>query len=530
MTLLTANAIVLAVPQEHDKERHKENKPEAARPEPKHEQQREPKPESRREPKPGSRREPKPESRRGTKLESRREPRPEQSSSAHRPEPRPASAGRVEERRIPERQVVRTQDGGEIHRTQSGAIREVHTPGGAVIRHSPSGVRQVEVVRPGGRIIIANATGRSGYIQRPLISHGHAYVQRTFIVDGRPHAVLYRPWSHGGREYQVYMPHHYYRPGFYVWVYNPWRHPVHYAWGWQARPWYGYYGGYFTPYPTYASPAFWLADFMIAATLESAYLAQNATMNAAPVSYTASNAMTPEVKEAIADEVRRQMDQAKEDQAAARNGGQDSAPPPIFSRNGPKVFLVSSGLLAYAGNQECPLVEGDVLQLTETPAMGTEWAEVKVLASRGSSCPKGSHVSVKTMDLQEMQNHMQASVDQGMAKLQADQGKNGIPALPAQAMGTVKASYTDDIRPDANAQSELSSAVKEANRSEQDIISQGGQEPAGSGGTISLGMTIAEVESALGRPKNTVDLGAKTIYVYKDLKITFLNGRVSDVQ
>jgi hypothetical protein len=533
MTLLTANAIVLAVPQEHDKERHKENKPDAARPEPKHEPKPESRRESRREAKPESRRGTKPESRRGTKPESRREPRPEPSASAHRPEPRPASpspAGRVEERRIPERQVVRTRDGGEIHRTQSGAIREVHTPGGAVIRHSPSGVRQVEVVRPGGRIIIANATGHSGYVQRPLMSHGHTYVQRTFIVDGRPHAVLYRPWSHGGREYQVYMPHHYYRPGFYVWAYNPWRHPVHYAWGWQARPWYGYYGGYFTPYPTYASPAFWLADFMIAATLESAYLAQNASMNAAPVSYTAANAMTPEVKEAIAEEVRRQMEQAKADQAAARNGGQDSAPPPIFSRNGPKVFLVSSGLLAYAGNQECALVEGDVLQLTETPNLGTEWAEVKVLASRGSSCPKGSYVSVKTMDLQEMQNYMQASVDQGMAKLQADQGKNGIPALPAQAMGTVKASYTDDIQPDENAQSELSSAVKEANRSEQDIISQGGQEPAGSGGSISLGMTIAEVESALGRPKNTVDLGAKTIYVYKDLKITFLNGKVSDVQ
>jgi hypothetical protein len=175
-------------------------------------------------------------------------------------------------------------------------------------------------------------------------------------------------------------------------------------------------------------------------------------------------------------------------------------------------------------------VEGDVLQLTETPAVGAEWVDVKVLASRGSSCAKNSYVSVKTMDLQEMQNHMQASVDRGMAKLQADQGKNGIPALPAQAIGTVKASYTDDIKPDANAQSELSLAVKEANSSEQDIINQGGQEPTGTGGTISLGMSIAEVESALGRPRNTVDLGAKTIYVYKDLKITFLKGRVSDVQ
>ncbi len=399
-----------------------------------------------------------------------------------------------------------------------------------MIRHSPSGVRQVEIVRPGGRLIVANATGRSGYIQRPLESHGHVYVQRTFIFNGRPQARIYRPWAHGGREYQVYLPHHYYRPGFYVWAYNPWPRPVYYSWGWQARPWYGYYGGYFTPYPRYASPAFWLADFMIAATLESAYLAQNASMNAAPITYTASNAMTPEVKEAIADEVRRQMDQAKADQAATRNGGQDSAPPPIFSSNGPKVFLVSSGLLAYAGNRECPLVEGDVLQLTETPALGAEWAEVKVLASRGSSCAKGSFISVKTMDLQEMQNHMQASVDRGMAKLQADQGKNGIPALPAQDIGTIKASYTDDIHPDANAQSELTQAVKEANGSEQDIINEGGKGPAGTGGTISLGMTFAEVEGALGQPRNTVDLGAKKIYVYKDLKVTFLKGRVSDVQ
>jgi hypothetical protein len=72
--------------------------------------------------------------------------------------------------------------------------------------------------------------------------------------------------------------------------------------------------------------------------------------------------------------------------------------------------------------------------------------------------------------------------------------------------------------------------VKEANSSELDIINQGGQGPAGTGGTISLGMSIAEVETALGRPRNTVDLGAKTIYLYKDLKVTFLKGRVSDVQ
>jgi hypothetical protein len=47
---------------------------------------------------------------------------------------------------------------------------------------------------------------------------------------------------------------------------------------------------------------------------------------------------------------------------------------------------------------------------------------------------------------------------------------------------------------------------------------------------IQLGQTIDEVVKALGQPEKIVDLGAKKIYVYKDLKITFTNDKVSDVQ
>ena len=47
---------------------------------------------------------------------------------------------------------------------------------------------------------------------------------------------------------------------------------------------------------------------------------------------------------------------------------------------------------------------------------------------------------------------------------------------------------------------------------------------------IQLGQTIDEVVAALGQPEKTVDLGSKKIYVYKDLKVTFVNGKVSDVQ
>jgi hypothetical protein len=48
--------------------------------------------------------------------------------------------------------------------------------------------------------------------------------------------------------------------------------------------------------------------------------------------------------------------------------------------------------------------------------------------------------------------------------------------------------------------------------------------------TIQLGMTTDQVQAALGKPEKIVNLGAKQIYVYKDLKVTFVNGKVADVQ
>lgn len=47
---------------------------------------------------------------------------------------------------------------------------------------------------------------------------------------------------------------------------------------------------------------------------------------------------------------------------------------------------------------------------------------------------------------------------------------------------------------------------------------------------IEKGQTPDQVKAALGTPDKIVNLGAKQIFVYKDLKVTFLNGKVSDVQ
>ncbi|HEY6390908.1 MAG TPA: hypothetical protein VIX89_06510 [Bryobacteraceae bacterium] len=48
--------------------------------------------------------------------------------------------------------------------------------------------------------------------------------------------------------------------------------------------------------------------------------------------------------------------------------------------------------------------------------------------------------------------------------------------------------------------------------------------------TVELGQTQDQVKAALGSPDKIVNLGAKTIFVYKDMKVVFQDGKVSDVQ
>ena len=47
---------------------------------------------------------------------------------------------------------------------------------------------------------------------------------------------------------------------------------------------------------------------------------------------------------------------------------------------------------------------------------------------------------------------------------------------------------------------------------------------------IAEGQTIDEVVKAMGQPLRIVNVGTKVIYSYKDLKVTFVNGKVKDVQ
>ena len=48
--------------------------------------------------------------------------------------------------------------------------------------------------------------------------------------------------------------------------------------------------------------------------------------------------------------------------------------------------------------------------------------------------------------------------------------------------------------------------------------------------SIELGQTPAQVEEIIGKPEKIIKLGEKTIFVYKDMKVTFINGKLTDVQ
>jgi len=48
--------------------------------------------------------------------------------------------------------------------------------------------------------------------------------------------------------------------------------------------------------------------------------------------------------------------------------------------------------------------------------------------------------------------------------------------------------------------------------------------------TVSLGQTPGQVVGILGEPMRKAKVGVKEIYSYKDLKVTFVNGKVKDIQ
>jgi methionine aminopeptidase len=187
---------------------------------------------------------------------------------------------------------------------------------------------------------------------------------------------------------------------------------------------------------------------MLGSTLSVAYTTKGQASdplpaNAAPV--------TPQVKQLLADEVDRQVKQEAEE--AADNAKNREPQPEAASvvhelaDRRPHVFVVSSDLdLVDPTGRRCSMSEGDVVQVTSGPKSDSGTVDAVVLATKGGEeCGRAAQVQLALTDVQEMQNHMRETIDQGIANTKA--GKEGQSVTPAFAASAPPA--------DANAAGEI---------------------------------------------------------------------------
>jgi len=475
--------------------------------------------------------------------------------------------------------------GRELHAANGAAVRtradgtrsDIHDPKrGMDIHHGLSGNRRVSVERPDHTRIVAERGGR-GYVQHPYSFHGHEFGHRTFYDHGRAYDRFYGRYPYRGGYLEVYAPARFYPVGFYGYAYAPWAAPVPYAWGWGAAPWYGYYGAYYAPYPVYQAPNYWLADFVIAASLAAAYEAAATAADANPLSAApwlddtqrrgasrwvrtsrwladrlfeaaaadtlAATPMSADVKQAVADEIKAAVERER-DQSQSAAAKEDGAPEQnsiaqLLGDSQPHVLVAGSDTdLTASGGAECALSQGDVLKVAGPLADGADTLNAVILASKGGKeCAVAATVAVTVSDLQEMENHMREQVDDGLAELHKTQGKKGLPAAPAEATGApVPAAFAASAPPpDASAKAEISQQASAADEAEGEAVASVSAAPvdaasAAGAGAVAVGQSIAAITAALGDPIKVIDLGAKKIYMYPDKKIIFSNGVVDRIE
>jgi hypothetical protein len=388
---------------------------------------------------------------------------------------------------------VREEHGHSVARDERGHVREIHNVHDSrgremSIHRDFRGGSRFETRRPGGGRVVGYGRGRGFAERRYYARGGRVYYQRTYVYGGRSYAVAYRYYPYHGVYYYGYAPAFYYHPAFYGWAYSPWAVPVTYAWGWGAAPWYGYYGYYFTPYPVYATASLWLTDYLISENLRASYEAQ-AQANAdaagaqnAPPQNSGQAALTPEVKQMIADEVKRQLDSeraaAAQPQPAQQASAQQSSTPaeetPAALDPNQRIFIVASNLDLAGDSGECTVTSGDVLMRMGTNPDGDNKIAVNVVSSKQGDCPANTNSSVEVTDLQEMHNQFREKLDTGLKTLADNSGKNGLPKAPDTS--TVGGEVPSPA-PDNDAASELQDQQKSAEQAEHDV-----QQPAPGGG------------------------------------------------
>ena len=99
-------------------------------------------------------------------------------------------------------------------------------------------------------------------------------------------------------------------------------------------------------------------------------------------------------------------------------------------------------------------------------------------------------------------------------------------ALAKASAGEIEDTIGQLLSISDDSQQEQGGQVAQGQGQDQQAAPQQQAEPQ----TIEKGQTTDQVQAALGKPDKIVNLGPKQLYIYKDLKVTFVNGKVADVQ
>jgi hypothetical protein len=333
-----------------------------------------------------------------------------------------------------------------------GKVSSIHTAN-VDIRHGVHGERTV-VSRHADNTIVVTSGKHNGYIERTVVHNNQTYIQRTVISNHRIVTNMYVGYGFGGVALTHYVSPVFYSPAFYGWAFYPWASPINYSWGWLGAPWYAGPNPYFVAYGAYPSASLWLTDYYLGQTLADAFNERHELMgdNGDDSDLTADDNLsddpdgtdyvrasvttpiTPEIKAAIADEVKEQI--AAENSAAAQPEKATSygeLPSALGTVN--RVFVVANSLDVMTSDQQsCALQAGDILRLNLAPSDGSPVAQLLVASSKKMDCPAGVEVTVGLQDLQDMQNNLRAHVAKGLGTLQSNQGKGGLPAAPPEAL------------------------------------------------------------------------------------------------
>ena len=178
--------------------------------------------------------------------------------------------------------------------------------------------------------------------------------------------------------------------------------------------------------------------------------------------------------------------------------------------------------------------------------------------SKGHRVPDLTYRAGQLTDLQEMQNHMRETIDQGLQDLQSKQGTGGLPAAPPSAQAKpVEAAYAAVAPPpDPGDAAQVSQTDQQGDQAEKDVTAEAAA-PAAAGGEASNAAAPSDASTQVasadtpaargcapvgrGRPNEGSGQGrtwrthqgrrswTQAIFYYNGMKVTFKDGKVSDV-